>query len=146
MHPTIFTPLQEDCYDFYIVILKIFSQILRHIIRLFRILLQIFMGAKIYSQDAKIYCQDEVIFSPQCKKHLLQPRKKGLRTTFKQILACIFLSVRPKSLVTLHYEIPCRRSIGLRQEGISRNRKKNRYLIDYCTGILFCRLASCLPL
>ena len=33
---------------------------------------------------------------------------QNFRTTFKQILACIFLSVRPKSLVTLHYEIPCK--------------------------------------
>jgi hypothetical protein len=32
---------------------------------------------------------------------------QNYRTTFKQILACIFLSVRPKPLVTLHYEIPC---------------------------------------
>ena len=30
-----FTPLQKDCYDFYIIIQKNFSQILRHIIRLF---------------------------------------------------------------------------------------------------------------
>ena len=35
MHPTIFTPLQKDCYNFYIVIQKNVSQILRHIIRLF---------------------------------------------------------------------------------------------------------------
>ena len=33
---------------------------------------------------------------------------QNFRTTFKQILACIFLSIRPKSLVTLFYEIvPC---------------------------------------
>ena len=31
---------------------------------------------------------------------------QNFRTAFKQILACIFLSVRPKPLVTLHYEIP----------------------------------------
>ena len=35
MHPKVFTPLQKDCYDFYIIIQKNFSQILRHIIRLF---------------------------------------------------------------------------------------------------------------
>ena len=32
---------------------------------------------------------------------------QDFRTTFKQILACIFLSVRPKLLVTFQYEIPC---------------------------------------
>ena len=35
MHPKVFTPMQKDCYDFYIIIQKNFSQILRHIIRLF---------------------------------------------------------------------------------------------------------------
>ena len=35
MHPMVFTTLQKDCYDFYIIIQKNFSQILRHIIRLF---------------------------------------------------------------------------------------------------------------
>jgi hypothetical protein len=34
-------------------------------------------------------------------------KPQDLRTTFKQILACIFLSVIPKLLVTFQYEIPC---------------------------------------
>ena len=34
-------------------------------------------------------------------------KPQDLRTTFKQILACIFLSVRPKLLVTFQYEIHC---------------------------------------
>ena len=35
MHPKVFTPLQKDCYDFYILIQKNFSQILRLVIKLF---------------------------------------------------------------------------------------------------------------
>ena len=34
-------------------------------------------------------------------------KSQDFRTTFKQILACIFLFVRPKLLVTFQYEIPC---------------------------------------
>ena len=39
-------------------------------------------------------------------------KPQDFRTTLKEILACIFLSARPKSLVTLHYEIPCRTGGG----------------------------------
>ena len=39
------------------------------------------------------------------KYSLISPQ--DFRTTLKQILACIFLSVRPKLLVTFQYEIPC---------------------------------------
>ena len=35
MQRKVLTPLQKDCYDFYIIIQKNFSQILRHSIRLF---------------------------------------------------------------------------------------------------------------
>ena len=34
-------------------------------------------------------------------------KPQDFRSTFKQILACIFLSVKPKLLVTFQYEIPC---------------------------------------
>ena len=48
----------------------------------------------------------ELVFETKISK------PQDFRTTFKWILACIFLTVRPKLLVTFHYEIPCNESLS----------------------------------
>ena len=105
MHPKVFTPLQKDCYDFYIIIQKTFSQILRHIIRLF--INKIGFCSK-SSWVQKSIARVLKYLQPHARITFCNPDKKGLGV-FLQSIYCHDFS--PLSIGKVEFEMDLAKSL-----------------------------------